>query len=130
MFERMEIGESIYEGLVAPSHKNNWAESNRTVLSKKNRGEAAPSNTHPATDGSSGKCRKRCVYFLKSKSKIFRMHGPGDYSNEFKVLVGFGTKYAASQTTKYHEINPVLRKMLQKKKKATLLLTMLWMRSC
>ena len=57
MFERMEIAESIYEGVVAPSYKNNWAESNRTVLSRKNRVEYALSNTHPVTDGSTGNLR-------------------------------------------------------------------------
>ena len=40
MFERMEIPESIYEGVVTPSYKKTtWEEANRTELSRKNRGE-------------------------------------------------------------------------------------------
>ena len=39
MFERMEIAESIYEGVVTPSYKKiTQAESNRTGISRKNRG--------------------------------------------------------------------------------------------
>ena len=66
MFERMEIAESIYESVVTPSYKNaTWEEDNGTVIIRKNRGEAALSNTHTAKYGSSGKCRKQYVDFLK-----------------------------------------------------------------
>ena len=62
MFERIEIVESIYEGVVTPSYKKiTRAEANRTGISIKKIGEAASSNSHPATDGSTGKHRKRCV---------------------------------------------------------------------
>ena len=42
MFERMEIAEFIYEGVVEPSYKKPiWADANCTVHSRQNRGEAA-----------------------------------------------------------------------------------------
>ena len=40
MFERMEIAESIYEGVVSlPYKKTTWSESNRTGISRNKRGE-------------------------------------------------------------------------------------------
>ena len=41
MFERMEISESIYEGVVTPSYKKNTrAEANNTGLIRNKRGES------------------------------------------------------------------------------------------
>ena len=42
----------------------------------------------------------------------------------FKALGGFVTKYATSQPTEDHRINPLPRKIFHKNKKTTLLLTM------
>ena len=59
MFERMEIAESIYGGVVTPSYKKTtWAETNCTGISRNNRGEDTSSNNHPTTDESSGKLCK------------------------------------------------------------------------
>ena len=42
MFERMEITESIYEGVVTPSYKKyTWAESNRNGIIRNKRGESS-----------------------------------------------------------------------------------------
>ena len=44
MFERMEIADSIYEGVVEPSYKKpTRADTNRAGHRRKNRGEAASS---------------------------------------------------------------------------------------
>ena len=43
------------------------------------------------------------------------IHGAGHYSDECKVLGVFGTKYASSQSTKYHRSDPIPRKRLQEK---------------
>ena len=43
------------------------------------------------------------------------IHVAGDYSDEYKVLGEFGTKYATSQSTKDHVSNPVPRKIFHKK---------------
>ena len=46
MFDRMEIAESIQEGVVEPSYKNPaTADTNRASDGRKMRGEAALSNT-------------------------------------------------------------------------------------
>ena len=46
MFERMEIAESIYEGVVIPSYnKTIWEEANRTGISRNRIGLSALSNT-------------------------------------------------------------------------------------
>ena len=69
MFQRMEISESIYEGVVTASYKKaTQAEANRTELSKNKRGYSALSNTHPAKDESSRKRSKRYVNRSKSAS--------------------------------------------------------------
>ena len=46
MFERMEIDESIYEGVLEPFYKkSNRSDATRADKSRKNRGEANLSNT-------------------------------------------------------------------------------------
>ena len=48
MFERMEISESIYEGVVTPSYKKNTrAEYNRSGIIRNKRVEDAYPNTRP-----------------------------------------------------------------------------------
>ena len=42
------------------------------------------------------------------------IHGVGHYSDECKVLGGFGTRYAAAQITKDRGSNPVSRKIFKK----------------
>ena len=58
MFDRMDIVESIYEGVVSLSYEKLLGH-NPTVLDSvgKKIGESASSNAHPATDGRAG---KRC----------------------------------------------------------------------
>ena len=60
MFERMEMDESIHEGVVEPSYKKStWADANPSGHSRKKIGEAASSWTHPDKGESAGKHRKR-----------------------------------------------------------------------
>ena len=67
MFERMEISEYIYKGVVTPYYKKNtWAEANRTGLSRNKREEAASLNTQPTKDGIALKHSKRYVDCSKS----------------------------------------------------------------
>ena len=87
MFERMEISEIIYEGVVTTSYKKTTrAESNCTGLSRNKKGDATSLNTHPVKNGSAGKRRKRYVDFLKSKSKTCMIHRAGNSSDDCKVL--------------------------------------------
>ena len=62
MFERMEISESIYKGVLEPSYKKHIREdSNRAGHSRQNRVELAFSWTLPKNGESNGKRRKRHV---------------------------------------------------------------------
>ena len=62
MFERMEIAESIYYGVVEPSYKEpTWAYANRAGHSRQKRGEVASSWTRLKKGESAGKRRKRHV---------------------------------------------------------------------
>ena len=66
MFERMEVVESIYEGVVEPSYKKpTLVDANRFGHSSYIRGEAALSKTRPATGESADKRRKRYEDFPK-----------------------------------------------------------------
>ena len=59
MFERMNIAESIFEGVVEPSYKKHTREhASRARHGIKNIGEAALSETHSAMGESAGKYRK------------------------------------------------------------------------
>ena len=107
----MEITESIYEGLVEPPYKKHtWADANFSGHSRHKRGEAASSWNLPKKGESAGKRRKRHVDSPMGKSKICLIRGPGNSSEEFKVLGYFGTKYANSRPTKDRESNPIPRK--------------------
>ena len=93
MFERMEISESIYEGIVEPSYKKTTsADANRVGHSRENIGEDASLWTCPKNGGSANKCRKRYVESPTGKSKTYLIHGPGNSSEECKVLGDFGTE--------------------------------------
>ena len=75
MFERMEIAESIYEGVVEPSYKKpTWADANRAGHSRHKRGEVASSWTCPEKGKSAGKCRKQHVDSRTGKSKTCLIH--------------------------------------------------------
>ena len=59
MFERMEISESIYEGVVEPSYKKSTQEDdNRAGHIRNNIREAASSKTRPMMGESVGKRQK------------------------------------------------------------------------
>ena len=110
MFYRMEIAESIYEGVVEPSYKKpTRADANHAGHSRHKGGEAASSWTPPEKGESAGKCRKRHVDSPTGKSKSCIIHGPGHSSDVCKVLGDFGTKYANIRPTKDRRSNPVPR---------------------
>ena len=68
MFERMEITEHIYEGVVEHSYKKPTREdTNRAGHSRNKRGESASFKNNPATGESSDKIRKRYVDLSKSE---------------------------------------------------------------
>ena len=101
MFERMYISESIYEGVVEPYYKQSTkADSTCAGHSRGNIGESASSNTYSAISESSGKRRKIYVDYPMGKSKTCLIHGPGNSSDECKVLGDFGSKYAKTGRTK------------------------------
>ena len=59
MFERMEIYESVYEGVLEPPYlKPTWADSNHAYHSSQKRVEAASSCTCPKEGEIVGKRRK------------------------------------------------------------------------
>ena len=59
---------------------------------------------------STGKRKKRYVDHPKDISKqTFLIHGPGNSSDEFKVLGDFGSKYYKTRTTKERGNDPANR---------------------
>ena len=106
MFEHMEIAESIYEGVVVPSYKKPTREDSTCAVCSRNKiGKTDSSNTHSATDESSGKRIKLYAYCLTRESKTCLIHSHMHTSNEYKVLGDFGTKYDIVKHTKYHGIH-------------------------
>ena len=81
MFERMEITESIYKGVVEPPYKKTtWENSNPTGHRRKKREKSASSWTHPKKGESAGKRKKKHVDFPTGKSKTCLIHSPGNSS--------------------------------------------------
>ena len=83
MFQRVEIAESIYEGVVENSYKKHTrSDSNCAGSSSRMRIEAASSTTYSEMTESSGKRRKRYVYHPKDRSKLTCLiHSPGHSSD-------------------------------------------------
>ena len=65
---------------------------------------------------SAGKRRKRYVDYPRVKSKTYHIYGPGNLSDEFKVLVDFGYKYVNCRPTKVCGHDPVPIKIFNRKK--------------
>ena len=88
MFERMEIYESIYKGVVEPSYKKTTsAYSNCTGHGRLKRGEDALSNTYSDISESTGKRRKIYVDHPRNRSKLTCLiHGHRHSSDESKFL--------------------------------------------
>ena len=113
MFERMEIQESIYEGIMEPSHKKpTRADANCAGLSRKMIGESALSNIYPETSESPGKHRKWYVYNPKYILKLSCLiHGSRYSSYEYKFFKDFGTKYDKVSPTKDRSQEPATNKI-------------------
>ena len=79
IFQRIEISESIYDGVVEPSYeKPNGEYVNHDRISRKMIEESASSNTHSNMGETSVKRRKRYVDPPKDRSKLtclIRGHG-------------------------------------------------------
>ena len=108
MFERMEIVQYIYKGILEPYYNKTTREGGKhSGNSRLKRGEYdSPNNYHEMSE-SSGKCRKVYVVYPKGRSKpTYLIHGSGYSSDECKVLVYFGSKYAKSIPTKEFEYYP------------------------
>ena len=102
MCERMDIAESIYEGVVEPSYKlSTGSDATHAGHSRKKRGEVASSHTYSKMSERVGKRRKRYVDYLTGKSKTCLIHGPSHSSYECKVLRDFGSKYVKIIHTTY-----------------------------
>ena len=67
-------------------------DANHAGHSRKNRGEAALSQTYYVMGEITGKRRKQYLYCLPGESKICLIQVSGNSSSEFKVLVYFGAK--------------------------------------
>ena len=72
--------------------------------------------THPDKGERSYKHIKRFVDSPTGKTKIYLIHGPGNSSEEWKVLGDIGTKYAKSRPTKDHGKIPIPRKSVNRQK--------------
>ena len=118
MFERMEIAEYIYEGVVENSYKIPTREdTNCYSHSRKKREFPTSSKTYSETNKSSVKLRKRYVDHLKYRPKLTCLiHGPGHSSYECKFLGDFGYKYSKSRPTKYCRQDPAKMKKCKRQK--------------
>ena len=88
MFERIELSEYIYEGILEPSP-----------------------TTYSKTSECSYNHRKRYVHHNKDRSQLSCLiHGPGHSSYQDKVLGGFGTNYVKDRPTKYCRQYPATKK--------------------
>ena len=65
---------------------------------------------------SAGKWRKQYVYCPAGEIKTCLIHGLQHSSDECKVLVDFGAKYAKGKPTKDHGNNPVPKKTFNRQK--------------
>ena len=112
IFERMEIAEYIYEGVLEPSYKKpTRTDARRAGQSRKMRRETALSNTQSEMSESSDKRRKSYVDHPKDRSKkTFLIHDPGHLSYECQFLGDFGYKYFKIRTTKYQGHDPANKK--------------------
>ena len=111
MFERVEISEYIYEGVVEPSYKKTIrADTNCADHSRQKRGESTLSWNRPEKGEIADKRRKRHVDSPTGKSKICLIHGPGHSTEECKILGDLGTNYANIRPTKYRGSSPLPRK--------------------
>ena len=111
----MKITDSNYEGVIEHSYKKPTVEdASRAGHSRKNRGETALSWTCPEKGERSYKHIKRFVDSPTGKTKIYLIHGPGNSSEEWKVLGDFGTNYAKSRPTKDHRKIPIPRKSVNR----------------
>ena len=90
MFERTEIAESIYKGVVEPYYKKTTREyANCAGHSRKMRGEAASSNTYSEMNESASKCRKRYVEHPKDRSKPTCLIHVPEYSSDECIVLKF-----------------------------------------
>ena len=130
MFDRMEMAESIYEGVVEPSYKNSTrTDSNRADHSRKIREEATSSNTYSNMSNIAYKRRKMYVDHPKDRSKpTCIVNGPVNSSDECKILGDYGYKYSKSSPTKERWHEPAKKIFLTDRKRTVILFSMQWMR--
>ena len=124
MFERMEITESIYEGVVELSYKKPpRAYSNRAGISRQKIGEVASSWTRPDKGEGADKYRKRHVDIPTGKSKTCLIHGPRHCLEKCKFLGDFRTKYTNRRPTNDRGSRAIPREKLTGSRKKTTSLT-------
>ena len=113
MFERIEISEYIYEGILEPYYKKTTrVDVNCAGLSRKMRGDVASSTTYSKKNESSYKHRKRYVHHNKDRSQLSCLiHGPGNSSDECKVLIFFVSKKTKSRLNKERSQELTLKKI-------------------
>ena len=108
IFELMDIVEYINEVLLVPSYiQSTRTYATRSGHSRKKRGEDTLSHTYYLMSESDGNCRKKIYRPSKGWVKTSLLHGPGNSSDECKVLGDFGSRYAKSRPTKYRGTNPI-----------------------
>ena len=102
MFERMELAESVYDGVVESSYKKLTSTyANSASHRRKMRRETIFSTIHSETSQSSCRRIKTYVDHPKDRSKhTCLIHGTGHSSDEFKVQGDLGSKYSKGRSTK------------------------------
>ena len=100
MFERTEIAEAIYKG-GATSKNNPQAESDRASSGRKKKGGASASQSNPR-QGCSDKCNRSNAGHPSDEptraKKTCLLHGPGQSSEEYKVIREYTEKRSAQLT--------------------------------
>ena len=95
IFERMDIAESIYEGLSENFLKiADWPDPNRDDIRRKQIGETAFSKENLEKCGRSGKWKTRHADNMSDKpmGKHCMIHSGGHSSKEYKAFSDFGKK--------------------------------------
>ena len=78
---------------------------------------------------SAGKYRKLYVDFQSGEPETCLIHGPGDSSGEYKVLVYFSSKYSKCKPNKGRVNHPIPKKKFNRHQGKMSFLIMWWMKS-
>ena len=129
MFERMEIAEYIYEGVLELSYKKyTGLDATCSGQIRYKRGEPASLHTYFTMNERAENHREGYVCHSKGESKTCLIQGPRNSSDECKVLGDFGYKYVEIRSAKDRGHNPATRIFVTYSKRVIILLIVQWMK--